>query len=76
MTDGPTEDTGQTESLGAPEHDRGGSTVDEAVESAEEGSQVEGVHTPSGEAEPGESRAEQMTEVDGLPDGTVEGGSR
>ena len=51
-----------------PAPERSGSTVDEAVANAEENTQVEGVHTPSGEAESGESRAERMTEVEGLPE--------
>jgi len=60
----------QADSLGAPEHERSGSNVDEAVEKAEQGSQVEGVHTPSGEAASGDSRVEQMRDVDveGTPD--------
>jgi hypothetical protein len=57
-------DTG--ESLGSPDPARGGPTIDDAVDNAEGGSQVEGVHTPSGEAESGESRVEQMPEVEGL----------
>lgn len=52
------------EPLGEPDESRGGPDVDAAVENAEDGSQVEGVHTPSGQAEPGESRLEQMREVD------------
>ena len=50
--------------LGSPEHERSGRTVDEAVEKFEAGSQVEGVHTPSGQAESGESRVERMVDVD------------
>lgn len=52
------------ESLGSPDPSRGGRDIDEAVANAEGGSQVEGVHTPSGQAESGESRLEQMDEVD------------
>jgi hypothetical protein len=59
--------------LGSPDHDRSGETVDEAVETAEQDSQVEGVHTPSGEAKPGESRAEQMPEVQGVGEPRVDG---
>jgi hypothetical protein len=51
--------------LGAPDASRGGASIDAAVANAEAGSQVEGVHTPSGQAEPGESRLEQMPEVFG-----------
>jgi hypothetical protein len=53
-----------TSSLGSPDESRGGQDIDAAVANAESGSQVEGVHTPSGQAESGESRLEQMREVD------------
>jgi len=65
MTTQDPDDSTATDSLGSPDHDRGGPTVDEAVDSAEAGSQVEGVHTPSGEAASGESRVEQMPDVAG-----------
>ncbi len=55
---------GDREGLGAPEHGRSGATVDEAVETAEAGSQVEGKHTPSGQAASGESRVERMVDVE------------
>lgn len=55
---------GGREGLGAPEHGRSGATVDEAVEKFEAGSQVEGRHTPSGQAASGESRAERMVDVE------------
>ncbi len=58
---------------GSPDHDRSGETVDEAVETAERGSRVEGVHTPSGQAESGESRVEQMPEVTGADGPRVDG---
>jgi hypothetical protein len=48
--------------FGSPVPERGGETVDEAVATAEEGSPVEGVHTPSGQAASGDSRAEQMAD--------------
>lgn len=51
------------ESMGSPDHDLGGPTIDAAVENSEEGTQAEGDHTPSGEAESGESRGEQMVDV-------------
>jgi hypothetical protein len=51
--------------LASPDHDRSGPTVDDAVDTAEQGSQVEGVHTPSGQEASGQSRVEQMPEVDG-----------
>lgn len=52
------------DSLGSPDESRGGPDIDAAVENAEAGSPVEGVHTPSGQAESGDSRLEQMREVD------------
>ncbi len=52
------------EGLGAPEHERSGQHVDEAVEKFEEGSRIEGAHTPSGQAKSGESRMERMVDVD------------
>lgn len=51
------------ESLGNPDHDLGGPTIDDAVASSEEGTAAEGDHTPSGEAESGESRGEKMADV-------------
>ena len=62
-----------SESLRSPDHDRSGSTVDEAVAKAEAGSQVEGVHTPSGREASGESRAERMVDVEGVTNGRVDG---
>lgn len=62
-----------TDDLGSPDHDRSGPTVDEAVDTAEEGSQVEGVHIPSGQAASGESRVEQMPEVQGVDEPRVDG---
>ncbi len=58
---------------GSPDHNRSGRTVDEAVATAEEGSQVEEVHTPSGQEPSGESRIEQMPEVDGADGPRVDG---
>jgi hypothetical protein len=49
-----------------PSHERSGPTVDAAVANAEEGSQAEGDHVPSGQAASGESRVEQMPDV--VPD--------
>ena len=48
--------------FGSPVPERSGETVDEAVATAEEGSAVEGVHTPSGQAASGDSRAEHMVD--------------
>lgn len=62
-----------SDDLGSPDHDRSGETVDEAVETAEERSQIEGVHTPSGQAESGESRVEQMPQVQGVDEPRVDG---
>lgn len=53
-----------SDSLGSPDESRGGPDVDAAVANAESGSQVDGVHTPSGHEKSGESRLEQMREVD------------
>jgi hypothetical protein len=57
-------DESTSESLGSPDESRGGPDVDAAVANAESGSQVEGVHTPSGQEESGDSRLEQMRDVD------------
>ena len=61
-----------------PAPERSGANVDEAVATAERGSQVEGVHTPSGDEKSGESRIEHMVDepvteprVEGSP-GTAE----
>ncbi len=62
-----------TGTLRDPAHERSGETVDEAVATAEEGSEVDGVHTPSGQAASGESRLEQMPEVAGTTEGRVDG---
>jgi hypothetical protein len=60
-----------------PTHDddevRSGSTVDESVAAAEAGSEVEGVHTPSGRAQSGDSRLEQMPEVAGVGEPRIDG---
>jgi len=58
------EQSGDGEGLGSPEHWRSGRTVDEAVAKFEAGSEVEGEHTPSGQATSGKSRAERMVDVD------------
>ncbi len=65
-----------SEPLGSPDPSLGGIDVEAAVENAEAGSQVEGVHAPFGEeptVEPGESRGEQLREV--VPGATKGGGS-
>lgn len=62
-----------TESLGNPDPDRGGPTVDDAVANAEKGSRAEGDHTPSGQAASGESRAEKMVDVGGVTEARVDG---
>ncbi|MGI8760649.1 MAG: hypothetical protein ACR2LF_05010 [Jatrophihabitantaceae bacterium] len=66
-------ESSRPDSLGAPEHERSGATVDEAVAKAEDGSQVEGMHTPSGQAASGESRVEQMPEVRGVGEPRTDG---
>ena len=50
--------------LHSPEPSWGGPDVDAAVQNAESGSLTEGVHRPAGPGEEGESRLEQLTEVD------------
>jgi hypothetical protein len=64
-----------SDSLGSPDQSRGGPDIDAAVENAESGSEVEGVHTPSGQAESGDSRLEQMREVDTSSDRDDENGT-
>jgi hypothetical protein len=67
MLDDSTESSEQLpEHLGSPDPTLGGPTVESAVENAEAGSQVEGVHAPFGDdptVEPGESRGEQLRDV-------------
>jgi len=66
---------GPAEPLGSPDPSLGGIDVEAAVENAEAGTQVEGVHAPFGDdetVEPGESRGEQLREV--VP-GATEGGA-
>jgi hypothetical protein len=65
--------TQEPETLGSPDPERGGPTVDDAVANAESGTAVEGVHTPSGEAASGESRVEKMDEVAGVTEPRVDG---
>lgn len=65
--------TGDGVPLGSPEPGRGHETIDEAVASAEEDSQVEGEHTPSGRAASGDSRLEQLPEVEGTDGPRVDG---
>jgi hypothetical protein len=67
------EDPNPSESLGSPDEDRGGATVDEAVAAAESGSRVEGAHRLSGQPSSGESRVEQMPAVDGVTEGRTDG---
>jgi hypothetical protein len=61
--------TEQHETLGSPDPSRGGPEVETAVDNAEDGSQAEGVHTPARAGESGDSRLEQMREVDVRSDG-------
>jgi hypothetical protein len=61
------------DTLGSPDPTRGGADIDEAIANSEKGSQVEGVHTREGMAESGESRLEQMPEVEGVTEGRVDG---
>ncbi len=64
---------GEDDTLGSPVPERSGETVDDAVATAEHGSQVAGMHTPSGQAESGESRLEQLPEVAGTDGPRVDG---
>jgi hypothetical protein len=68
------DDTGSNESpgMGSPVPERSGPTVDAAVARAEEGSQVDGVHTPSGQEASGDSRVERMVDVPGLTEPQAE----
>ena len=50
--------------LGSPDESRGGPDVESAVANAESGSRAEGDHTPARPGEEGNSRLEQMREVD------------
>lgn len=50
--------------MGSPDETRGGRDLEEATANAEAGTAAEGDHVPVGEAESGESRLEQMTEVE------------
>ena len=54
---------------GRTEEEFGGPDVAAAIETAEQATQVDGVHAPAepGEPAPGESRVEQMREVDTSP---------
>ena len=55
----------ERDGLGEPEQERSGPDVEKAVASAEERSPVEGVHTAPGDVDPGEARAERVTDADG-----------
>ena len=66
------EQSGDRGGLGSPEHWRSGRTVDEAVAKTGVGSEVEGAHTPSGQAKSGESRVEKMVDVDQVSTNTSE----
>lgn len=53
--------------LGAPDPSLGGPGIQAAVENAESGSLAEGTHAPTLPGESGDSRLEQMREVDVSP---------
>lgn len=59
---------------GDPRHERSGRDVEEGIGRAEEGSEVEGRHTLEESGAPGESRVEQMTEVEEPTQGRVDRG--
>jgi hypothetical protein len=65
VSESPSGDAGE-HVLHDPAPERSGSDVQEAVDTAEEGSQVEGQHSSPSGVEPGESRVEQMADVPGL----------
>lgn len=66
--------TGPADSPGSPDHDRSGATVEEAVETAEAGSQVDGPHTPDGHTASGESRVERIRDAETGSAGAVDSG--
>ncbi len=66
-------DSTPSQPLGAPDDDRSGATVDEAIAKAEAGSQVGEAHDPSDPGDTGDSRTEQIAHVGGATEGTVEG---
>jgi hypothetical protein len=65
-------DSSPSDSLGSSDQDRSGATVDEAVANAEAGSQVDGVHTPPGPGDTGDSRREQIRDIGGATEGRVD----
>lgn len=66
--------TNPPDTLGAPVPERSGSTIDEAITTAESGSRVgDGVHTLAGSGPSGDSRIEQLPGVDGVHEGRVDG---
>jgi hypothetical protein len=54
----------QPDPLHSPDPSLSGPDVDAAVQNAESGTAVEGVHRPAGPGEEGDSRLEQLREVD------------
>jgi hypothetical protein len=61
-----------SDSHSSSDHDRSGPTVDEAVTKAETGSQVDGVHAPAGPGDIGDSRREQIRDIGGATEDTVD----
>jgi hypothetical protein len=55
---------GRDRPLHSPDPSLGGQDVVAAVDNAEAGSEAEGVHRPAAPGEEGESRLEQLREVD------------
>jgi hypothetical protein len=54
-----------SEGIGSHDEEGSASTMDEAIAMAEDGSQVEPVHAPSTPGDSGESRREEIRDVDG-----------
>jgi hypothetical protein len=65
-------DSAAPRSMGSPDHSRSGRDVEEGIERAEEGSDVEGIHNLEGQAPTGESRLEHMADVDETTEGRVD----
>jgi hypothetical protein len=59
---------------GGPRHERSGRDIEDAMARAEEGTEVEGRHTLEETGPPGESRVEQMREVEEPTEGRVDQG--
>ncbi|MGI8752657.1 MAG: hypothetical protein ACR2MN_10165 [Acidimicrobiales bacterium] len=72
MTEEGSSDSGAPDQLGSPDHDRSGATVDEGIAKAEAGSQGEGDHTAPDPGDTGQSRREEIRNVEGATEGRVD----